>query len=70
MVNTRNNGNGQGNNTNNQVNSQFEQIIANQNQLMQCNTQFLLHKIFAKLGVHKLAFLENFSLRKDFLNLI
>jgi hypothetical protein len=38
MVNTRNNGNGQGNNTNNQVNSQFEQIIANQNQLMQCNT--------------------------------
>jgi hypothetical protein len=34
MVNTRNNCNSQGSNTNNQVNSPFEQLIANQNQLM------------------------------------
>jgi hypothetical protein len=34
MVNMRNNCNGQGGNTNNQVNSQFEQLIAKENQLM------------------------------------
>jgi hypothetical protein len=34
MVNTRNNCNGQGSNANNEANSQIEQLIANQNQLM------------------------------------
>jgi hypothetical protein len=41
MVNTRNNCNGQGSNPNNQVNSQFEQLIANQSQLMQVVLQTL-----------------------------
>jgi hypothetical protein len=43
MVNMRNNCNGQGSNTNNQVNSLFEQLIANQNQLMQAVLQTLHH---------------------------
>jgi hypothetical protein len=41
MVNTRNNYNGQDSNTNNQVNSQIEQLIANQNQPMQVVLQKL-----------------------------
>jgi hypothetical protein len=43
MVNTRNNYNGQGSNHNNQANSQLEQLIANQNQLMQVVLQALQH---------------------------
>jgi hypothetical protein len=34
MVNTRNNNNGQGSNPDSQASSQFNQLIANQNQLM------------------------------------
>jgi hypothetical protein len=41
MVNTRNNNNGQGCNPNNQVNSQFEQLITNQKHLMQAMLQSL-----------------------------
>jgi hypothetical protein len=43
MVNTRNNNNGQGSNPNNQADSQFEQLITNQNQLMQAVLQTLQH---------------------------
>jgi hypothetical protein len=42
-MNTRNNNNGQGSNPNNQANSQFEQLIASQNQLMQTVLQTLQH---------------------------
>jgi hypothetical protein len=40
----RNNKNNQGNNTNNKVNSEFEQLIANPNQLMQAVLQTLHHQ--------------------------
>jgi hypothetical protein len=43
MVNTRNNCNGSGNNTNNQANPQIEQLIIGQNQLMQVVLQTLQH---------------------------
>jgi hypothetical protein len=43
MLNTKNNCNGQGNNANIQANSQIEQLIANQNQLMQIVLQTLHH---------------------------
>jgi hypothetical protein len=43
MVNTRNNYNNQGSDTNNQANSQIEQLIANQNQLVQAVLQTLQH---------------------------
>jgi hypothetical protein len=43
MVNTRNNYNGQGSNTNNQANPKIEQLIANQNQLMQTVLPNLQH---------------------------
>jgi hypothetical protein len=43
MVNTRNNYNNQGRNTNNQANPQIEQPIANQNQLMQAVLHTLQH---------------------------
>jgi hypothetical protein len=43
MVNMRNNNIGQGSNPNNQASSQFEQLIANLNQLMQAVLQTLQH---------------------------
>jgi hypothetical protein len=43
MVNTTNHYNGQGSNANNQDNSQIEQLIASQNQLMQAVLQTLQH---------------------------